>query len=181
MEQSISTLIRSDFDQLDLLMKENSRTLGFLPREALYSHLDGETVLGAKTHDGALVGYLLYAMYPDHIRIAHLCVSQHFRGQGMAKRLFEAVRSQWTTQSVIRLNCRRDYGVDELWSKLGFIPVTEKPGRSLDGHPLTCWEYRLKKPSQRDLFKESASDQARDVVIDTNVLIHFKEPPSEET
>ncbi len=181
MEHSISTLIRSDFDQLDQLMKENSNTLGFLPREALYSHIDGGTVLGAKTPAGDLIGYLLYAKYPDRIRIAHLCVSQHFRGQGMAKRLFEAVRSQRTTQSVIRLNCRRDYGVDELWSKLGFIPVTEKPGRSLDGHPLTCWEYRLKKPSQRDLFQENASDQSRDVVIDTHVLIHFKEPPSEKS
>ena len=173
MEQSISTLIRSDFDQLDQLMKENSRTLGFLPREALYSHLDGETVLGAKNPDGALVGYLLYAKYPDRIRIAHLCVSQHLRGQGMAKRLFEAVRSQCTTQSVIRLNCRRDYGVDGLWSELDFIPVAEKPGRSLDGHPLTCWEYRLKNPGQRDLFKESASDQARDVVIDTIIAFPF--------
>ena len=162
-------------------MKENSRTLGFLPREALYSHLDGGTVLGARTDNDDLVGYLLFAKYPDRVRIAHLCVAQHFRGQGMANCLFEAVKSQCTTQSVIRLNCRRDYGVDALWSKLGFIPITEKPGRSLDGHLLTCWEYRLKKSSQRDLYKESASDQARDVVIDTNILIHFKEPPSEET
>ena len=61
-------------------MKENSRTLGFLPREALYSHLEGGTVLGTRTDNGDLVGYLLFAKYPDRVRIAHLCVAQHFRG-----------------------------------------------------------------------------------------------------
>lgn len=43
MESSISTLIRSDFDQLDQLLKKNSKTLGFLPREALYSYWTGQT------------------------------------------------------------------------------------------------------------------------------------------
>ena len=38
MEPPISRLIRSDFGQLDQLMKENSRTFGFLPHQALYCH-----------------------------------------------------------------------------------------------------------------------------------------------
>ncbi len=71
MEPSISTLNGSVFDQLDRSMKENSRTLGFLPREALYSHLVGGTVLGSKTDNGDLVGYLLFAKFPDRVRITH--------------------------------------------------------------------------------------------------------------
>lgn len=178
---TVSTLNPSDIDRVDELMKRNGRTLGFLPRQALLDYLTSGTVLGAKSDDGSLIGYLLYASYEERFRIAHLCVSEQHRGRGLARQLFEALKERCTTQCVIRLNCRRDYTAHHLWPKLGLIPVNEKPGRSLDGHPLTCWEFRVKGDRQLDLFKESASDQALDVVIDSHILFHFGEPQSSES
>ena len=55
------------------------------------------------------------------------------------------------------------------------------PGRSLAGHPLTRWEYQLADDSQLDLFREKASNEALDVVIDAQIFFHFHEPSSPET
>ena len=177
---TVSPLDASDIDVVDDLMKSNSRTLGFLPKAALQEALDRRDVLGAR-YDGSLVGYLLYASYPERIRIVHLCVAAEYRGVGLAALMFEALKSVCTTQCVIRLNCRRDYDAHHLWPKLGFVPVHEKPGRSQDGKPLTCWEHRLRDDKQLDIFTESVSDQAQDVVIDAQILFHLDAPHSVES
>lgn len=181
MEFKITTLAASDVDRVDELMKQNSRTLGFLPREALIDYLGRGTVLGVSATDSRLIGYLLYASYPERFRVAHLCISERFRGRGIAKRLINELKAKCTTQCVIRLNCRRDYEAHNLWPRLGFVPVDEKPGRSLDGHLLTCWEHRVGDDRQLDIFKECASDQAVDVAIDTHILLHFNSPQTPES
>lgn len=178
---TVSTLSSSDIDRVDELMKRNSKTLGFLPREALRDYLTRNTVLGAEADNGALAGYLLYAEYPERYRIAHLCVSEHFRGRSIAKHLLEALVAKRTTQCTIRLNCRKDYDAHHVWPKLGFDPVDEKPGRSAEGLPLVSWELRLSEDSQLDLFKEKLSDQALDIVIDAHVLFHFAAPESPQS
>ena len=181
MEFIFSSLDSKDVDSVDSLMKRNSATLGFLSRKALLDYLCRGTVIGAHARDRSLAGYLLYASNPQRIRIAHLCVCQDFRGRGLARSLFEELKARCNTQCVIRLNCRRDYAANDLWPLLDFVPVDEKPGRSIDGLPLTCWEHRLREDKQLDLFKESASDHALDVVIDAQVLFHFNQPLSPES
>ena len=178
MNFKVSSLGPVDVNFVDELMKKNSATLGFLPNAALVDHLTAGTVIGVRSQDGLLAGYLLYASYPERIRIVHLCVDQTFRGHGLARKLFDELKSRCHTQCVVRLNCRRDYEAHKVWRRLGFFPVEEKPGRSIDGHPLTCWEYRIREDKQLDLFKESASDQAVEVVIDAHVLFHFAQSAS---
>ena len=50
----IHRLDTGDVDSVDRLMKANSATLGFLPREALFSYLEKGWGLGAKRGDGSL-------------------------------------------------------------------------------------------------------------------------------
>ena len=163
-------------------MKESSNTLGFLTRETLKQYLCRQTVLGIKLDDDLLVGYLLYAEYPDRIRLAHLCVSDRYRNRGFAKKLFKGLREQCTTQYVIQLNCRRDYlEANSLWHELGFIPIDEKPGKSQEGHPLTRWQYRIMEDRQLDIFNQDAPEHVQKIVVDTHILIHFDAPPSPES
>ena len=181
MTYTVSSLTASDMAGVDDLMKRNSRTLGFLPRAALQEALDRGDVLGAHCKGDSLVGYLLYASYPERIRIVHLCVADEHRGTGLARLLYDALETTCTTQCVIRLNCRRDYDAHRLWPKLGFVPVDEKPGRSQDGKLLTCWEHRLRDDKQLDIFKERVSDQALDVAVDAQILFHLDAPDSVES
>ena len=181
MKITISKLSSADVGAVDDLMKQNSGTIGFLPQVVLEDHLKKEWVFGAKDQDGQLAGYLLYAAYPDRFRIAHLCVSEDFRSQGIAKELLEALKSTATTQKAIRLNCRNDFKAHSLWPQLGFIPVTEKPGRSKEGHLLTDWRLTLALGDQLALFRENISDDILDVVMDAQILFDFDRPDSDRT
>ena len=157
-------------------MKRHSQTLGFLPLRALRDYIDKEGVIGAKTDDGQLVGYLLYAVYFDRFRIAQLCVSEDFSRQGIARKLVAYLKAAATTQKVIKLRCRRDFPAHNMWPKLGFVPLDETRGRSAEGYPLVLWCLTLASNDQLSLFQARTSDEALDVVIDANIFFDFFEP-----
>ena len=177
----ISQLTTADLDAIDDLMKQNSHTLGFLTRETIRSHLEKECVLGAKTSNDELAGYLLYAAYPERFRLAHLCVREDFRDQGIARLLLEKLKNSATTQKVIKLHCRRDFPAHKMWEKLDFVPLGEKASRSAAGHLLTFWCLTLAPNDQLSLFQAKASDDALDVVIDAQVFFDFYESDSDKT
>ena len=182
MSITISQLTSADFRAVDTLMKLNKRTLGFLTEEALLeSFLDKNGALGAKTDDGQLVGYLLYAAYPEYFRIVQLCVSENFREQGIAKQLLEALKKSATTQKIVRLRCRPDFPANDIWPQLGFTPLDEKSGRSKEGHLLTLWCLTLAKDDQLSLFQANTSDETLDVIIDAQIFFDFYEPDSEKS
>lgn len=162
-------------------MKRHSQTLGFLPREALRDYLNKDGVLGAKTEGGQLVGYLLYAAYPNRFRIAQLCVSHNFSGQGIARKLVDHLKTSATAQKIINLRCRRDFPAHNMWPKLGFVPLEETPGRSAERYPLTLWCLTLAADDQLSLFQASTSDDALDVVIDANIFFDFYDPDNNKT
>ena len=180
-EIRISQLALSDSDAVDALMKRNSQTLGFLPRRALDEHVVRGTVLGATTGAAELAGYLLYAANPFRFRVVHLCVSDAFRGQGIARRLVDALKAAATTQRGIRLHCRRDYPAHHMWPTLGFLPLDEKPSRSRADRTLTLWYLDLAPDDRLGLFRANTSDETVDVVIDSQILFDFSEPESATT
>ena len=180
MNTIISTLTVNDIEAVDRLMKRNSATLGFLPRAALNDYLSRGNVLGAWDDRKQLVGYLLYGASQGSFRIAHLCVSERSRGQGVARTLLEALKEQVTTQKTITLHCRRDFPANNLWPKLGFIPLGERPGRSRAGTPLTYWCLTLVPNDQLSLFQAAASTDAIDVVIDAQIFFDLMDSDSNQ-
>ena len=176
----LDTLSVDDLPSVDALMKKNSATLGFLPYAALQDYQQRGGLIGAKTSDGQLIGYLLYFAHPTYFRIAHLCVSENYRGKKIARNLLHTLRVRATTQRIIKLWCRRDYPANEMWPTLDFIPVNEKPGRSLSGHPLTLWYLTLAPGPQLDLFQALTLNDNLDVVIDAQVFFDFAEPSSDK-
>ena len=135
--------------------------------------------MGAKDSDGQLIGYLLYAAYPNRFRIAHLCVSRETRGQGLAGRLIDALIETATTQTVITLSCRNDFEAHTMWPNLGFVPLYEKVGRSREGLPLTVWRRIIALDNQLGLFQAHVSDDVLDVIIDAQIFFDFDAPDSE--
>ena len=181
MKINISQLTLADLNAVDELMKRYRQWLGFLPREALQNYLEKGTVLGAKADDGQLVGYLLYADRYDYFRITHLCVLEEYQRQGIAKRLVNNLKGLANTQKVIKLNCRRDFPANNLWNKLGFVALGEKPGRSKEGHLLTIWHFMLASEAQLQLFQAETSDETLNIIIDAQIFFDFYEPDSDKT
>ncbi|MCY4282576.1 MAG: GNAT family N-acetyltransferase [Gammaproteobacteria bacterium] len=171
----------ADLNAVDELMKRHSRTLGFLPTEALSNYLEKENTFGAKTSDGKLIGYLLQAAHPNYFRIAQLCVAEEFTGQGIARRLIDELKKSATKQKDIRLRCRNDFPAHQMWPKLGFTAIDEQPGRSKGRLPLTLWRLTLARDDQLDLFQAKTSDESLDVVIDAQIFFDFDEADSNKS
>ncbi len=177
----ILELTSADLEAVDELMKHFSRTLGFLPKEAIKSYLEKGSVLGAKNDNQRLVGYLLYADRTNYFRITHLCVLEECQGQGIARQLVNRLKLSADTQKSIRLNCRRDYPANEMWPKLGFVPLGEKPSRSKVEHTLTFWQLTISPEEQLELFRGQTSTDTLDVIIDAQIFFDFEECDSDKT
>ena len=176
MDIEVSTLTINEIDAIDHLMKRNSATLGFLPRAALEEYISKGNVLGAWNDGGKFLGYLLYGSNEEFFRIVHLCVSERSRGYGVARALVEELTQRASTQKTVRLHCRRDFPAHDLWPKLGFIPLGEKPGRSVAGHLLTYWCLTLGHDDQLSLFQAKASLDTLDVVVDAQIFFDIIKP-----
>ncbi len=178
MESLITILSVDDLQLVDALMKRNSATLGFLPFEALTDHQQKGGLIGAKTSNDQLAGYLLFSIHQDYFRIVHLCVDEDYRGKNLARKLVNHLRTTATTQRLIKLRCRRDFPAHDLWPTLGFVPLDEKPGRSAAGHDLTLWHLTLAPDSQLELFQAMTVDENLNAVVDAQIFFDFYEPPS---
>lgn len=106
------------------------------------------------------MGYLLYDLPRDEIRVVQLVVAATYRGRGTARALVDRLADDHGDRRGIFLHCRNDFAADRLWPKLDFQPVGERPGRSFDGKPLTRWYRSFGQP---DLFTYLHEDDARPV------------------
>ena len=152
----------------------NSKTLGFLPYEAINQAATEGRVL-AFVDDGEVKGYALYGkrVRTGDISLTHLCVDQEQRGTGIARELVEDIVNRNPHRAGIRLSCRKDYDANTMWPKLGFQRLGEKPGRSRAGHPLVTWWRPI---AAQSLFEEPEQDDTRLLVaIDTNILLDILE------
>jgi len=170
----LESLSEDDLNAVDRLGSRYKKTIGFLTKETLRDYLKQGRVLGARTLSGELIGYLLYADYPDRFRIGQLCVAEEHRGEGIARSLVDRLKEQATTQKLIKLRCRRDFKeASKTWKALGFIPLDEKPGRSAEGHLLTLWCYQLSHDDELGLWTASATDDTLDITIDAHIFYDF--------
>jgi GNAT superfamily N-acetyltransferase len=128
--------------------KQARATVGFLTDAAFAERAEQGTLLVALVDD-EVAGYLLYDLPRDEIRIVHLVVVSTRRGLGLARRLVDRVAEDHAERRGIFLHCRNDFDADTVWPKLDFEPRGERPGRSVDGKPLTRWYRSFGQP---DLF-----------------------------
>ena len=174
----IRRLNAGDIDAVDGLRKANGATLGFLPREALLAYLQKGWVLGVKRSEGSLAAYVLFANRTSDVRVAHLCVNREIRGKGLARRLIERLATDSRHRGLLslELHCRRDFDVNAMWEKLGFIPWGEKPGRAGSGTTLTLWRRELAQSDQLKFVFDGAGHGEIDVVMDAQVLFDLQTP-----
>ena len=162
------------YNQVIELGKANSKTLGFLPFAAIkQAALDGRVL--AFVEDDEVKGYALFAkrVRSGDISLTHLCVDHRARGQGIARQLVDSIVQRNRHGAGIRLLCRKDYDATDMWPRLGFQPLGEKPGRGKDRLPLVAWWLPI---AARTLFDEPEQYEARMVVaLDTNIWLDIRE------
>ncbi|MFD0576152.1 GNAT family N-acetyltransferase [Dactylosporangium darangshiense] len=113
-------------------------TLGPMPFAAYTDAAGKGTLLLAYTGD-QVIGYALYALARSRVRLAHLCVDQAFRNRRVALRMVEFISDRHADHLGIAVRCRHNYNLGEMWIKLGFTQLGERPGRGKDRQALVDW------------------------------------------
>lgn len=118
----------------------NGKTLGFFTKDGFIQHAKKKLIIIAVDAQAQLLGYLMYAIRRKDrcVRLIHLCIDQRYRGQKIARKLVEYLKQRTREYQGISLHCRRDYGIDTMWRKLGFICAGEKPAKTKH-KTLTRW------------------------------------------
>lgn len=149
------------------------KTLGFLPDEAFAERALKGTLLAATA--GQALGYVLFDLRGNEVKIVHLCVAPDAQRRGIARQLIDAVAKRHGGQQRMILACRDDYAASAVWEALEFRPEGMRPGRSKAGHKLTIWVRDFGHPTLLDSFE----DDRRTVALDHNVFLDLHLPPEE--
>lgn len=153
-------------DKVKSLWRKNSSTLGFFPDGAFQEYANKKQILVGLTEDQELFGYLIYRISKMKVGIIHLCIDPKFRGKGLTKKFIDSLKGLTIDYQGIFLRCRRDYSANDVWPKLGFVPIDENIGKSIEGKPLCYWWYDYGHPT---LFSEIKDDR-KVAVMDANVF-----------
>jgi GNAT superfamily N-acetyltransferase len=132
------------------------RTVGFLPDSAFTERAEQGTLLVALDGE-AVVGYALYDLPRDEIRLVQLVVAKTRQGQGIARALVDAIARDHNERRGILLSCRNDFPAHHMWDKLDFLALSERPGNSFDRKPLTRWFRPFGRPDLFTYLQESDS------------------------
>lgn len=155
------------FTQVVELGDRNNKTLGFLPYAGFRTAAADGRIAVATADDGNVLGYCLFDLPRDVVRIVHLCVATEARHTNLARALVDAVSARHSDRLGLVLKCRADWPADKMWPKLDFAAQTQVPGRSKQQHPLTVW---WRSHGHADLFTLLDEHRAgRAAAIDSNV------------
>lgn len=111
--------------------------LGPMPDQGFSDRAAAGTLLVARIDD-EVVGYVLFDLPGDRVKIVHLCTAPTRRRRGIGRALVDEIRRRHGQRRGIALRCRRDFR-DSIaaWNALGFSPRGDRPGRSAAGHAVT--------------------------------------------
>lgn len=161
--------------EVKALGKKYSRWLGHYPEGAYDESAEKGRILAVIDQNSSLLGYLLYRVSRSNVTIAHLCAASAERGKGISHVLFGELKARTKDCHGVKLRCRRDFPASSLWPKLGFVPLSDRPGRSASGALLTTWWYEYDQPT---LFAVSHDDSKPHAVLDANILFDLQDKPN---
>ncbi|MDJ0515927.1 MAG: GNAT family N-acetyltransferase [Trichodesmium sp. MO_231.B1] len=158
----------------------NRKTLGHLSYDTFFDHAKRRQIIVALAPKENFIGYLMYRKVRrgNHLVIVHLCVTELWRGKGITRKLVNYLSQNYLEFYGIKLKCRRDYGLDKMWSKLGFVPLNEKPGKSKEGKLLTVWWLDHGHPNLFSVNATEKLDSKLCAIIDTTVFFDLHENDS---
>lgn len=168
---SVRVANTEDLPAIQRLHRADSKWLGAFPQGAFEDALDRKHLLVAV--ESEVCGYLAYRESSRYRRLAivHLCIAKTARGRGLAKLLVNELCHLHPESEGVRVSCRRDFAVSDMWPKLDFHVVGEKDGRAKAGSKITVWWRPIQ--GTKSLFHSdyiAMLEQRRLAVLDANLV-----------
>lgn len=160
----------SDLQDILTIHRTHKRWLGHLPTRPFEEAIGGGRLLVAVGPSGRIDGYVLYRVRTTlgDAAIVHLAVRPDSTGRGVATSLVTALCDALDGLRRVVLSCRQDYPAHQFWLRSGFEAISEGPGKSADGKPLTQFERRLR--AEATLF-DGLYEASDPFAVDLDVLI----------
>jgi ribosomal protein S18 acetylase RimI-like enzyme len=127
----IRKAIFSDIDSIKRIADANRDTLGFVMRPALLENIARGWVLIAES-DTQIVGFVNYRHRRDaQTTIYEMCVAQEWRGQGLGKKLLDALKQEAIHhgKAYIQLKAISTITANDFYRHYGFKLIGTEPGR----------------------------------------------------
>lgn len=139
-----------DIQFIRQLMKENSKSLGFIPISAVKKAYNEGRVFLYYTNNKK-IGYLLFGPVKKgkDVTIWQMCIDKQKRRRGFGKKLFNRLYrlALKTSAKGIRLRCADDLPANQFWKSLGFqlvSTVLSKRRRKINIYYLPLYNYHRK-------------------------------------
>ena len=172
----------SYLDQVIKLGDKNKKTLSFTKYSVFIGCAEKKQIIIALNYQDNLLGYLMYSITykKNKVNILHLCISSKFRGQGIARKLFEKLKNITKNKyDEIQLKCRRDYGIDRMWHNFGFIAQYEKDAKTL-GKFNTFWIFKHSQAPLLELLNQQKQESKSFAIIDYQIFSELFNNPENQ-
>jgi predicted nucleic acid-binding protein/GNAT superfamily N-acetyltransferase/predicted transcriptional regulator len=124
---------------------------------------------GGGSSEAILLGYAAFRLPRQELVLAHLVIAPQARRRGVARLLVDELTRRYGDRRGITVRCRRDFAANKMWPHLDFVALGDRPGRSLEGHPLTTWWRDHGHPDL--LTWDGVSSSVVSVALDLNVFL----------
>lgn len=150
------------------------KTLGLFPHSA-YKECERDGNLLVAVEAGELLGYTVFSRRRriGDVKLIHVCVAEGARRSGVAKAMVDQVSARHPDAIGITAYCRRDYGLSQVWERLGFRWMGDRPRES--AKVLAVWHRSHGHMTLFDSINQDGDDRLV-VAVDTNVLSDIASP-----
>jgi hypothetical protein len=135
---AIVTATEADLSYVVSLMRANRESVGGLPEPAVAERLERGTVLLAQANEDP-IGYLLYDVRGDGIRIPQACIQYDARRRDYGIALVEQLLGMYPSAAQVSLRCAADLEANLFWRDLGFTCTGTVAGGTRRGRTINCW------------------------------------------
>lgn len=151
-----------------------SHRVGFYPRSAFKERArKGDILVAISKKPESLLGYLMYYVARGRVVIQQLCVAKEYQKCGVGVRLVDELKSTTRHLEGISLHCAREFPAHSFWVRLGFQPISEKPGRGADRKPLTRFWFDYGHPDLFSALYDERRETTLGAVLDANVVFNL--------
>jgi hypothetical protein len=124
------------------------------------------------------VGYLLYDLAPDRLRIPQACIQYDARRRKHGEALVAALMQANPDVSEISLRCAADLEANVFWRDMGFTCVATLPGGRRRGRTINAWTMWLtpRLIGLDDIAVLPAAEVRQDTMYDDTDFLHDSPP-----
>lgn len=141
-EPTIYVASEDDLSYVMGLMRSNRESVGGLPKPAVEERIARRTLTVATANDDP-VGYLLYDVRGDVLRIPQACIQYDARRRQYGEALVASLLNAYPSAASVSVRCAADLEANLFWRDLGFTCTGTVPGGKRRGRTINCWSRWL--------------------------------------